>query len=47
MVKNTFKILQQMLQQMLQDFKSVSGHFGKLCIKGLSKLKKANTTLIV
>ena len=31
MVRHTFKIL----QQMLQDFKSVSDHFGTLCIKGL------------
>ena len=31
MVRHTLKIL----QQMLQDFKSVSDHFGTLCIKGL------------
>ena len=32
MVRHTLKIL----QQMLQDFKSVSDHFGTLCIKGLT-----------
>ena len=31
MVKHNLKIL----QQMLEDFKSVSDHFGMLCIKGL------------
>ena len=31
MVRHTLKIL----QQMLQDFQSVSDHFGKLCIKVL------------
>ena len=31
MVRHTLKIL----QQMLQDFESVSDHFGTLCIKGL------------
>ena len=31
MVRHTIKIL----QQMLQDFKSESAHFGTLCIKGL------------
>ena len=31
MARHTLKIL----QQMLQDFKSVSDHFGTLCIKGL------------
>ena len=31
MVRHTLKIL----QQMLQDFKSVSDHFEILCIKGL------------
>ena len=31
MVRHTIKIL----QQMLQDFYSVSDHFGTLCIKGL------------
>ena len=31
MVRHTLKIL----QQMLQDFQSVSDHFGNLCIKGL------------
>ena len=34
MVKHTLKIL----QQMLQDFKSVFDHFGTLCIKGLKIL---------
>ena len=33
MVRHTLKIL----QQVLQDFKSVSGHFGTLCIIGLKK----------
>ena len=32
MVKHTLKIL----QQMLQDFESVSDHFGTSCIKGLT-----------
>ena len=32
MVRHTFKIL----QHLLQDFKSVSDHFGTLCIKGLT-----------
>ena len=31
MVRHTLKIL----QQMLEDFKSVPDHFGTLCIKGL------------
>ena len=35
MVRHTLKIL----QQMLQDFQSVSDHFGTLCIKGLSIAK--------
>ena len=34
MVRYTLKIL----QQMLQDFQSVSDHFGILCIKGLNEL---------
>ena len=34
MVRHTLKIL----QQMLQDFYSVSNRFGTLCIKGLSSL---------
>ena len=33
MVRHTSKIL----QQMLEDFKSVSDHFGTLCIKGLKQ----------
>ena len=33
MVRHTLKFL----QQMLQDFKSVSDHFGTLCIKGLNQ----------
>ena len=32
MVRHTLKIL----QQMLQEYQSVSEHFGMLCIKGLS-----------
>ena len=32
MVRHTLKIL----QQMLQDFESVSDHFGALCMKGLN-----------
>ena len=36
MVKHTFKIL----QQMLQDFQSAFDHFGTLCIKGLNTLKE-------
>ena len=41
MVRHTLKIL----QQMLQDFKSVSDHFRTLCIKGLkqSRFEKCNT----
>ena len=35
MVRHTLKIL----QQMLQDFKSVSDHFGTLCIKGLRNFR--------
>ena len=31
MIRHTLKIL----QQMLQDFQSVSDHFGALCIRGL------------
>ena len=34
MVRHTLKIL----QQMLQNFKSVSDHFGTLCIKGLKRV---------
>ena len=34
MVRHTLKIL----QQMLQDFKSVSDDFGTLCIKGIKEL---------
>ena len=34
MIKHTLKIL----QQMLQDFKSVSDHFGTSCIKGLKSV---------
>ena len=33
MVRHTLKVL----QQMLEDFKSVSDHFGTLCIKGLKQ----------
>ena len=33
MVRQTLKIL----QQMLQDFKSVSDHFGTLCMNGLKQ----------
>ena len=36
MVKHTFKIL----QQMLQDFQSAFDYFGTLCIKGLKTLKE-------
>ena len=32
MVRQSLKIL----QHLLQDFQSVSGHFGKLCLKGLN-----------
>ena len=35
MVKHTLKIL----QHLLQDFESVSDHFGTLCIKGLMETK--------
>ena len=38
MVRQTLKIL----QQMLQDFKSVSDHFGTLCIKGLKTEKMSS-----
>ena len=34
MVRHTLKIM----QQMLQDFQSVSDHFGELCIKGLKSV---------
>ena len=36
MVRHTLNIL----QQMLQDFLSVSDHFGTLCIKGLNRINK-------
>ena len=36
MVKHTFKIL----EHLLQDFKSVSDHFGTLCIKESTALVK-------
>ena len=39
MVRQTLNIL----QQRLQDFKSVSDHFGTLCIKGLTMTGKTST----
>ena len=38
MFRQTLKIL----QQKLQNFKSVSDHFGTLCIKKLNQLKYLN-----
>ena len=38
--------MSQILQQMLQDFKSVSHHFGRLCIKGLISLGSTLKSLI-
>ena len=42
MVRNTFKIL----QHLLQDFKSVSDHFGTLCIKELRTIILSSLVLV-